>query len=358
MTLSSTETHRLADVARMVEGQIDGDPQLEVTGIDGLRRAAPGQMSFVAEPQYIHQTTQSRASALVVPEDFERPAGCDQALIRVPDVAAALSALAELFAPPPSPRSEGVHPAAAVDPAAQLGPGVSVGPGAVIEAEAAVGEGATIGPGAFVGYRASVGAHTTLGPGVKICHQCTVGDRCLLHPGVVVGGDGFGFYFRSGVHHKIPQIGTVEIGDDVEIGSNTTIDRARFGATRIGSGTKIDNLVMIAHNVQIGEHCIITGQCGIAGSAILGNYVMMGAQSGVRGHVKIGDGSKIGGQSGVDNDLPPGSAVMGMPARPQRRAARCIMAVQKLPELRKRVQDLKRKVDTLAGDQNVKEADR
>ncbi|MFO7899865.1 MAG: UDP-3-O-(3-hydroxymyristoyl)glucosamine N-acyltransferase, partial [Planctomycetota bacterium] len=283
MSAGESGTFRLDHLAELVGGRVDGDASVEVAGIEGLRHAAPGQLSFLADPQYTHQVPETDAVALLVPADFEPPAGCDLSLIRVDHIAAALTRLGELFAPPPPPRCDGVHPTAFVGDEVALGAGVSVGPSAVIEARARIGDDATIGPGAFVGYEAAVGAGTSLAAGVKLCHRCRVGDRCILHPGVVIGGDGFGFYFDDGAHRKIPQIGTVEVGDDVEIGSNTTIDRARFGVTRVGSGTKIDNLVMIAHNVQIGEHCIITGQCGIAGSATIGNYVMIGAQTGVLG---------------------------------------------------------------------------
>ncbi|MFM8788762.1 MAG: UDP-3-O-(3-hydroxymyristoyl)glucosamine N-acyltransferase, partial [Chthoniobacterales bacterium] len=198
--------------------------------------------------------------------------------------------------------------------------------------------------GSFVGRDARVGEDCLLHPGAMLCHGCTLGDRVILQPGVVVGSDGFGYDTRDGRHHKIPQSGIVVIENDVEIGANTTIDRARFGRTVIGEGTKIDNLVMIAHNVVIGKHCIVCAQVGIAGSAQIGNYVILAGQAGIVGHLKIGDGAIVGAQTGVSNDVEPGARVVGSPPRPIGEWKRSIVRVDKLGELYDRVKKLEAKL--------------
>ena len=343
------DTHQvtLDAAAEAAGGRVEGDGSLLVSGIAALRHARAGELSFVAEERYAKQAAATEASAVIAPDGLDLPEGCPPNRVRVPDVQAALLRLAHLFALPEPPPASGVHPAAVVGSAVELAPDASVGPCAVIEDGAVIAAGAVIGPHVFIGRGARIGAQTRLGAGVKIASRCRVGARCVLHPGVVIGGDGFGFYFADGVHNKIPQIGTVVIEDDVEIGSNTTVDRARFGETRIGRGTKIDNLVMIAHNVHVGCHCILTGQVGVAGSTTIGNYVMVGAQAGIIGHIEIGDGTKIGGQSGVNNDLPPGSTVLGVPARPHRDAARAMIAATRLPETVRSIRDLRRELDEL-----------
>lgn len=338
-----------ADVARAIGGTIvKGDPSLPIAGVSGLRGAGPSDISFIANRQYVRVAAETLAAALVVPEGLELPdTGAASVLIRVRDMNVALGRLTDLFAPPEPPPLPGIHPSAVVGRSVTMGTGVSVGACAVIEDDVCIGEGTTIGAHCFLGRGAVLGRHTILHPHVTICGGCRIGNNVVLHSGVVVGGHGFGYMFRNGRHERVRQIGTVVIEDDVEIGSNTTIDRARFGATRIGRGTKIDNLVMIAHNVQIGEHCIITGQCGIAGSAVMGNYVTLGAKAGLADHVKMGDGSIAAGRAGVSKDVPPGGAVMGMPAEPVQVGRRRIAAVRKLPELIETVKELRKKVDRL-----------
>jgi len=346
----------LADGARLTVGAVAqalggvlarGDSSLELTGVAGLREAGPGELSFVAGGPYVRLAAQTEASALLIPQELDVPPGCGAALIRVPDVEGALERLGELFAPPVPAPEPGVHPRAVVSDSAVLGEGVSVGPFAVIEGGVRVGDRTVIGPQVFLGHGSTVGADTHLAAGVKVRHGCEIGDHVILHPGVVIGGDGFGYRFADGVHRKIPQTGRVVIGDDVEIGSNTTVDRARLGVTRIGRGTKIDNLVMIAHNVQIGEHCIITGQCGIAGSTVLGDYVMVGAQVGINGHIRVGDGAQIAARSGIRKSVPPGARMSGLPAQAPERANRTQAAIKKLPDLVQAVRELRRKVDAL-----------
>jgi len=339
----------VGSVAEAVGGAVAaGDASAALTDMAGLRVAGPGDLSLVGDKKYARIAAGTQATALLAPEGFEVPETCGAAIIRVPQFEAAMLKAAQLFALPEPPRVEGVHPSAAVSPDAVLGGHVSVGPCAVVEAEAHVGDEATVGPQAFVGFGSVIGAGTRLGAGVTICHHCEVGRNVILHPGVVIGGDGFGYVFKGRGHEKIPQLGRVVIEDDVEIGSNTTVDRARFGATRIGCGTKIDNLVMIAHNVQIGRHCILTGQCGIAGSTVLGDYVMLGAQSGLVGHIQVGDKARVAAQAGVSKDIAAGMTVLGAPADRQDRAARRFAVLRRLPELAQTVKELAKEVGRLS----------
>lgn len=334
-------------VAQALGGRLEGDPSAPVTGISGLRGARRGEVSFVADKRYLPLAAGTQAALLVLPDGLDLPQGASVPVVRVSSVETALETLAALFTPPPPPRHPGPHPTAVIGADVELGQNASVGPCAVIEDGARIGANTTVGPQVFVGRNAVIGEDTHLHPGVHVCERCRIGSRVVLHPGVVIGGEGFGYVFRGRSHLKIPQIGIVDIADDVEIGANTTIDRARFGATRVGRGTKIDNLVMIAHNVQIGEHCIITGQVGIAGSTSIGDYVMLGARAGLLGHLTIGEKSMIGAGSGVARDVPPGAKLFGVPAEPRERAWRIVAAYLKLPELVQRVRELSRKIDAL-----------
>ncbi|MFH1731542.1 MAG: UDP-3-O-(3-hydroxymyristoyl)glucosamine N-acyltransferase [Planctomycetota bacterium] len=349
LTESEAQALTAGSLAESVGGVVaEGDASVSITGLSGLMGARPGDVSFVASRKYAREAADSAASALLAPEGLELSPGCKPAaLIRVRDIEDALERAAELLAPPPPPRPEGIHPSAIIGRNVVMGENVAVGPCAVIEEDARVGDNATVGAQAFIGRGAIVGSNTRLSPGVVIGYGCELGSNVILHSGVVIGGDGFGFTFKDGRHEKIPQAGKVVIGDDVEIGSNTTVDRARFGATRIGRGTKIDDLVMIAHNVQIGEHCIIVAQSGIAGSTVVGDYVMLGARAGVTGHVRIGARAQVGGRAGVTKDVPADAKMLGFPAGPYERVRRQWIAVRKLPELIQTVRELEQKVARL-----------
>jgi len=332
----------VAELSALVGGEHAADHgSVTITGPAALADAQPGEISFFGHPRYAADLKVTKASAVLVPRDFagETPAAC----LRVDDPSAAFTLVTRQFIRPPVPPSPGVHPSAVVDPSAQIAPDACVQAQAVIEADAVIGAGTVIGAGSYVGRAARLGAACLLHPQVAVREQCHVGDRVILHTGVVVGSDGFGYDTKEGRHHKIPQIGCVIIGDDVEIGANTTIDRARFGRTVIGEGTKIDNLVMIAHNVVIGRHCIICAQVGISGSTQIGDYVVLAGQAGLVGHIKVGDGAIVGAQSGLSNDLEPKAIVVGSPPRPIGEWKRSIVRIDRLAELYSRVKKLEQR---------------
>jgi UDP-3-O-[3-hydroxymyristoyl] glucosamine N-acyltransferase len=273
------------------------------------------------------------------------------ALVAVPNPSLAFAQVMARLVPPPPPFRPGVHPSAAVDPGAVFDASrVSIGPQAVVEAGVSIGPGTTIGASCFLGDGVVVGADCVLHPRVTVMRQCRLGDRVILHPGVVIGADGFGFeQVQDGRREKIAQVGTVVLDDDVEIGANTCIDRARFGQTRIGAGTKIDNLVQIAHNVVIGKNCVVAGQTGIAGSARLHDGVTIAAQVGIAGHIEIGTGVIITGQSGVAKSMFQPGVYMGDRAEPIRKMLRIMAAVHQLPELVQRLRALEKKSASGAG---------
>jgi len=333
----------VAELAALVGGEYSSDTaSLEIHGLAALDAAAPGEISFFSNPRYSSDLRTTAASAVLVPLDFagETSAAC----IRVANPSSAFAAVtAALLNPPPLP-PQGIHPSAVVYPGAEVAPDASVGAAVVVMPGAKVGPRTVLMAGSYVGSDARVGADCLLHPHAVVREQCLVGDRVILHPGVVLGSDGFGYDTREGRHDKIAQSGIVVVGNDVEIGANTTIDRARFGRTVIGEGTKIDNLVMIAHNVVIGKHCIICAQVGIAGSAQIGNYVVLAGQAGIVGHIKIGDGAIVGAQSGVSNDIEPKSLVVGSPPRPAGQWKRSIVRIDRLGELYDRVKKLENKL--------------
>ncbi len=332
----------VSELAALVGGQLasDADGSLKISGAAGLAEAVPGEVTFFGNPKYLPQFRASKASVALVPAAFaeEVPAIC----IRCENPTLAFSKVVEKFAPPPVQFAPGVHPTAYVAPTATLGEGVSVQPHAVIEDGAVIGAGTVIGAQSFIGHSAQVGRDCLIHPHVTVSFRCKVGDRVILHSGVVLGSDGFGFEFQNGRHVKIPQVGIVQVDDDVEIGANTTVDRARFGRTWIGAGTKIDNLVQIAHNVVIGKHCIICALVGISGSTRLGNYVTLAGQVGTVGHIEIGDQAIVGAQAGVSKSLPGGQTYIGSPAIPAREFKEQIAHIFGLGKLRARVTKLER----------------
>lgn len=312
-----------------------------IRGLAGLSDAEPGDLSFLGSAKYKTEVKTSRASVLLLPPDFAGQPGSNQLFLLVENPSVALARLCARIEhslwPKPAP---GVHPTASIAPGAKIARTATVGPLCVVESGALVGEHAHLQAHVFVGANAIIGDNNWLMPGVVVGAECQLGRRVRLQPGVVIGSDGFGYEFIDGRHEKIPQVGSVVIGDDVEIGANSTLDRARFSRTLIGEGTKIDNLVQIGHNVVIGRHCMLCAQVGISGSTKIEDYVVLGGQAGVGGHITIGKRAKAGGQAGITSDVPAGSFVNGTPAIPYLLERRIAVLQQKLPALFKRVDAL------------------
>lgn len=339
-----SQTATLAELAEAVQGSVRGDETVRIAGVAGLSEAGADQITWMAHARYADRLSGSRAAAVVVRPDFG-PTPMPAVLHDQPDWAIAV--ILERFAPPPDRPPRGVHPSAVIDPSATLSDSVAVGPHVIVGPQARIGERTILHGGCYVGAETTIGDDCELFPAVVIRERCTLGHRVVLHPGAIVGADGFGYVCRNGVHQKVPQIGTVVIEDDVEIGANACVDRAKIGRTLIGRGTKIDNLVQIAHNVTIGPGCILAGQVGLSGSVTLGSYVLLGGQVGVADHVRLGDGLQAGAQAGLTKSLPAGAVVNGMPAVDNRQHLREQARVRQLPKLSETVKDLLRRVDAL-----------
>ena len=328
----------LGEIALAAEASLEGSPDTVIHGVASLEEAGAGELSFLAHPRYQSALASTRATAVLLTPGVSCPEQV-QAL-RSKDPYQALAKVLPLFDPFHDEPSSGIHPSAVIGRDVSLGQGVSVGPGVVIEDGAALGSRSIVSAGVFIGKGVTIGEDAFLHPRVVIARGCRLGKRVVVQAGAVIGADGFGYAFAGGAYHKIPQIGIVEIGDDVEIGANTCIDRATIGRTRIGSGTKIDNLVQVAHNVALGEGCALAGQSGVAGSARIGKQVRLGAQAGIGGHIRIGDGVTIAGRGGPISDVPSGATVSGFPARSHREMMRIQASLHKLPEMLRRLRIL------------------
>lgn len=305
----------LSEIAALIKGIVEErQAQNLITGVASVAEAGPGDITFFGNPKYLPALKRSQASAALVPLDFQEPIAAIP--VRVENPSLAFAKIIEQFRPPAVSYSAGIHPSAVVSTAAQIGEGACVQANAVIESGARVGAKSVIGANVYIGHNACVGADCHIYPNVTVRENCLVGDRVIIHSGTVIGSDGFGYETQGGKHIKIPQVGIVQIDDDVEIGANTTIDRARFGRTWIQEGVKIDNLVQIAHNVVVGKHSILVSQVGISGSTRLGNYVTLAGQVGVVGHIELGDQVIVGAKSGVSKSIPSGQRWYGIPAAP------------------------------------------
>lgn len=333
----------LRQLAQLVGGEVLGDGDLQLTGVRPLEDAGPEHLSFYHNRKYLTAAQNSRAGALLLADPQLFP-GRNLLVHREPYWA--LAKILEFFYPPKRPEP-GVHPQAVVAPSARLGARVSVGPFAVIGEGAVLGDGVVVGPLCVVGEGCQIGEETILHPGVILEPGCQVGARCILQAGVVVGADGFGFATSQGKHYKVPQVGRVVIEDEVELGANVCVDRATLGETRIGRGTKVDNLVQIGHNVVIGEGCLLVAQTGIAGSSKLGRGVILAGQAGVTGHITIGDGAIITAKAGAMEDVPPGAMVSGMPARAHRQWLEAQARLYQLAKLQARVAELEERLAKL-----------
>lgn len=327
---------KISDLVQPVE--VRGEINAVVRGISSLMEAEDGDLSFLANRKYGREVADSKASVIIVPDDFAGEPAKDQAILLHPQPSLALDKvcayLERWLSPFPEP---GIHATAIVHASAQVPEDVHIGPMAIVEEGAILGSGCVIGPQAFIGRHVQVGEETELKTRAAVMDYCRIGRDCVLQPGCVVGSDGFGYETVDGEHLRSPQIGIVFLEDHVDIGSNTTIDRARFSETRIGAGTKIDNLVQIAHNVRIGKGCFLASQVGIAGSSTLGDYVFLGGRAGVSGHLKVGDFSRIGGSTVVYQNLPAKSFVYGDPAMPYFQAQKFNVLRARLPDLFRRV---------------------
>jgi UDP-3-O-[3-hydroxymyristoyl] glucosamine N-acyltransferase len=340
----------LTELATLVGGTLkNGDPTLEITGFSSLKEAVPGDLSFFHDTRYNERLLKTKASAVLVPADFtDLPP--QAAYIAVADPSRSFELIVETYGFQPAPFEAGVHPSAVVAESVKFDAAkVSVGPNAVIEAGVELADGVEIGAGCFVGRNARIGSGSKLFANSTVHAECILGSGVILHSSVVIGGDGFGYEFSQGRHRKVRQAGIVQIDNEVEIGAGTTVDRARFGRTWIGEGTKIDNLVQIGHNVVIGKHCIIVAGTAIAGSAIVGDYVVIAAQVGIAGHVTVGPQVTLAARCGVTRDLPGGQTYLGFPAIPASDEKRRLASINRLPQLQARVKELEAQIKSSGG---------
>jgi len=336
-------SHTLAEIASLLGAELVGDGERMVEGIRPLDQAGPEHLSFLHNPKYVAQAAESRAGAILVHSADQLPERdllvCDQPYLAV---ARAL----EIFHPQTKPEP-GIHPSSVVADDLDLGVDASVGPQVAIGRGVTIGERTIIGAGCVLGRGVQIGDDVLLHPRVVVEDDCRLGNGCILQAGVVIGSDGYGFATVDGVHHKIPQVGIVVLEDDVEIQANTTIDRATMGETRIGRGTKVDNLVQLAHNVEIGEHCLLVSQVGISGSTKIGNHSIFAGQAGAAGHLDIGDRAMVGARAAVMKSVPDDSVLAGFPARPQREWMKAQAALARIGGLRKKVLELERRLREL-----------
>lgn len=336
----------LKEIAKLINGEVVGDENIVITGISGIKEASAGDLTFLANAKYLPYLEKTRAAAVITSREISFAA---KPIIRTDDPSLAFANVIARLAPPQMKHPCGVHPTLISGKNVKLGLNVGIGPYVVLEDGVCVGDNTVIYAGCYLGYGSKVGSNSLIYANVSIREGITIGDRVIIHSGTVIGSDGFGFATIEGVHHKIPQLGTVVIEDDVEIGANVTLDRARFDKTVIGKGTKIDNLVQIAHNVVTGENCIIVAQAGISGSTTLGKNVILAGQVGVVGHISIGDNVIVMAQSGVSKSIPAETTVWGYPAKPEALAKRVNACVHNLPRLYKKVEALNKKIEELEG---------
>jgi UDP-3-O-[3-hydroxymyristoyl] glucosamine N-acyltransferase len=350
-------TFTLAELAEKVGGEVHGDGTLVLDGVAPLEEAGPSQVSFLSNRKYRKQFEATRAGAVIVEPDEDVPAG--RTVLRVENAYLAFAKISTAFHPPREPMPE-VSPAAAIHPSARVDPSAQVLPLASVAAGAVVGPRTILFPGVHLGEDARVGADCLLYQNVVVRERCVIGDRVILQPGCVIGSDGFGYALdmkgegRGPRHYKIPQAGIVVVEDDVEIGANSCVDRATLGVTRVGRGAKVDNLVQLAHNVEVGPLSILASQVGISGSTKLGMGVVCWGQAGVVGHITIGDRAMVMAQAGVGGDVEPGARVAGSPATPDVQWARNSAVFNRLTEMRRELRELKAKVARLEGGEEKK----
>ena len=338
-----------SQIAQFLDGEVFGNPDVTVSGLSKIEHGEKGTLSFLANPKYTEFLYTTDASIVIISNSFVPEHEVKATLVKVEDAYGAFARLLEIYDQYRQDSLTGISSLAFIHPSAKIGEDVYIGEFAVISANAVIGKGTKIYPQVYVGDGTSVGENTILNPGVKIYHACVIGSRCILHAGVVIGGDGFGFAQQEGVDYKkVPQIGNVIIEDEVEIGSNSTVDRATLGSTLIKKGVKLDNLVQIAHNCVVGEHTVFAALSGMSGSSSIGRFCQVGGQVGIAGHLKVPDNVKIAGQSGVSNSLlKEGSIVMGSPVMEIGQYRKSIVGFRKLPDIMKRLDSLEKRLKEL-----------
>jgi UDP-3-O-[3-hydroxymyristoyl] glucosamine N-acyltransferase len=347
-------TFSAAQIALLINGKVEGDANTLVASFGKIEEAQPGQLAFLANPKYEEYLYSTTASVIIINDSLELKQPVKAALIRVPDAYSAFATLLAKYQELVTQQMVGVQEPSYIAKTATYGEQVFIGAFAYLGENVKMGNNTKIYPNAYLGDNVIVGNNSVIHPGVKIYHQCVIGNNVTIHAGTVIGSDGFGFAPQpDGSFKKVPQIGNVVVEDNVEIGANTTIDRATIGSTIIKSGAKLDNLIQIAHNVEIGNSTVIAAQAGISGSTKIGNGVMVGGQVGIVGHIQIGDGARINAQSGVSKSLEPGKAVTGSPAFDYTAALRSQAVTRKLPELEKRVKELEAIIKQLLEKENT-----
>ncbi|MFV0539391.1 MAG: UDP-3-O-(3-hydroxymyristoyl)glucosamine N-acyltransferase [Dysgonomonas sp.] len=333
-------------IATVLKGTVEGDPSVKVNNFSRIEEGKPGTLTFLANPKYIHHIYTTKASIVLVNDDFQPEHPVQATLIRCANAYAALAVLLDLVEKT-KPQKVGVEPMAYISDSASVGADVYVGGFAYVADNAQVGNNVKIYPQSYIGDDVKIGDNTIIYPGVKIYPGCIVGNNCIIHAGAVIGSDGFGFAPENGVYKKIPQMGIVIIEDDVEIGANTTVDRAVMDATIIRKGVKLDNLIQIAHNVEVGENTVMAAQVGVSGSTKIGKHCMFGGQVGLGGHITIGDNANIGAQSGIISNIEPNAKILGAPAIPVKDFFRSSIIFPKLPEMYRQIAQLQKEIDAL-----------
>lgn len=334
---------KIADLGQQLGADVVGDGQLEICGVRPLDSAGEEHLSFLHNPKYVDEAKSSKAGAILAADPEILPG---RNVLVCPEPYLALAHALEIFHPVARPEP-GVHLSAVVADTVSLGEGASVGPLVSISADSTIGDRSAVGAGCVLGRGVEIGIDCILHPRVVVEDNCRIGDRCIIHSGTVIGSDGYGFATVAGIHHKVPQVGVVVVEDDVELGANVCVDRAALGETRIGKGTKVDNLVQIAHNVEVGEHCLLVAQTGISGSTRIGHHVVFAGQSGCSGHLNIGNGAVLTARAAAYRDVPDGATVSGAPARPHREWLKANANLQRLDSLREKVKQLEARIAEL-----------
>jgi UDP-3-O-[3-hydroxymyristoyl] glucosamine N-acyltransferase len=337
-----------ATIAGFLKGEIEGNPEIKVNTVAKIEDGQPGALSFLANPKYEHYIYTTKSSVVLVNKSFIPSSKIEATLIKVENSYEAFASLLTLVEQA-RPKKKGIHPTAVIEPSAKIGSNVYIGPYATIGENCVVGDGCSIYPHVSLGDNSKIGANTTIFPGVIIYHECVVGDGCIIHAGTVIGSDGFGFAPQDGSEYKkIPQIGNVVIEDNVEIGANVAIDRATMGSTILHKGVKLDNLIQIGHNVEIGENTVMAAEAGVAGSAKIGKNCMIGGQVAINGHITIADGTKIGAQSGLIGGIKDENTVLlGTPAIELKQFLRSSVIFKRLPDLKVKIDTLEKELESL-----------